>query len=239
MANTLFLRLEGPMQSWGDHGQWAVRDSRLEPTKSGIVGLVACAWGINADDELRQLSRQIRIGVRCDRPGKPLEDYQTIGGGYEKPMLLQADGYLKKIPNSDKPHIEQTWRTYIHDASFLVAVRADAALIEILAEVIQNPCWPVYLGRKSCLPAFPLFAGIGGFASLEDALCTWGNPSWAQKSVQAVIECLPYEPGAEMRRDELVVSSCMQFAPRYARTIAVTAHVPPEEIYALPVPSNS
>jgi len=239
MANTLFLRLEGPMQSWGERGQWAVRDSRPEPTKSGIVGLLACARGINTDNELRQLSQQIHVGVRCDRPGKPLVDYHTIGGGFDKPMLLRADGIPKKTEKTGDPHTELSWRTYLHDASFLAAVRADAALIETLTEAIQSPHWPIYLGRKSCLPCLPPFAGMGDYASLEDALMAWGNPAWALKSVRAVIECFPTEPGAEMRRDEMFVRSHIQFAPRYARTIEISTHVPPEEIYALPLPSQT
>jgi CRISPR system Cascade subunit CasD len=239
MANTLFLRLEGPMQSWGERSQWAVRDSRAEPTKSGVVGLLACARGINTDGDLRQLSQQVRIGVRCDRPGKPLTDYHTIGGGFEKPMLLQADGKLKRMPNTDKPHIEQTWRTYLHDASFLVAVRAEPTLVEILSDAIQNPHWPIYLGRKSCPPSFPLFAGVGNYTSLEDALMAWGNPVWALKPVLAVIECSPTEPEAEMCRDEMFVRSHIQFAPRYARAIEMNVHVPSEEVYAPPIPTHS
>jgi len=239
MANTLFLRLEGPMQSWGERGQWAVRDSRPEPTKSGIVGLLACARGMNTDDELRQLSQQIRIGVRCDRSGKPLVDYHTIGGGFDEPMLLRADGIPKKTEKTGDPHTEISWRTYLHDASFLAAVRADATLIETLAKKVQNPEWPIYLGRKSCpLCLFP-YAGVGDYASLEEALMAWGNPAWALKSVRAVIECLPTEPGAEMRRDEMLARSRIQFAPRYARTIEISAHVPPEEIYALPFSSQA
>jgi len=227
------------MQSWGERGQWAVRDSRTEPTKSGIVGLLACARGLSADDDLCQLSSQIRVGIRCDKPGRPLVDYHTIGGGFDKPMLLQADGKPKYIPNTNKPHTELTWRTYLHDASFLAAVRADAALIETLTEAIQSPHWPIYLGRKSCLPCLLPYAGVGNYASLEEALIAWGNPAWALKSVRVVIECFSTEPGAEMRRDEMLARSRIQFAPRYARTIEISAHVPPEEIYALPFSSQA
>ena len=49
MANTLFLRLEGPLQSWGERGHWAVRDTAPEPTKSGVVGLLGCALGRHDD----------------------------------------------------------------------------------------------------------------------------------------------------------------------------------------------
>ncbi|MGC8879968.1 MAG: CRISPR-associated protein Cas5, partial [Anaerolineae bacterium] len=32
MANTLFLRLEGPLQAWGERARWRVRDTAPEPT---------------------------------------------------------------------------------------------------------------------------------------------------------------------------------------------------------------
>jgi CRISPR system Cascade subunit CasD len=51
MANTLFLRLEGPLQSWGERARWDVRDTAPEPTKSGVIGLLACALGLSADED--------------------------------------------------------------------------------------------------------------------------------------------------------------------------------------------
>jgi len=46
--NTVFVRLEGPLQSWGTRARWGERDTELEPTKSGVIGLVACALGWGA-----------------------------------------------------------------------------------------------------------------------------------------------------------------------------------------------
>ena len=42
----LMLRLEGALQSWGDHSKWDIRDSGDFPSKSGVVGLLACAMGM-------------------------------------------------------------------------------------------------------------------------------------------------------------------------------------------------
>ena len=41
----LFLRLEGPLQSWGIRSRWDVRETQPEPTKSGVIGLLGCALG--------------------------------------------------------------------------------------------------------------------------------------------------------------------------------------------------
>ena len=82
MANSiLLLRMEGPMQSWGTRSRWDPRDTGLEPTKSGVIGLIGCAMGLDRDDpELEKLDRDLLFGVRIDRPGVVSTDYQTVTG---------------------------------------------------------------------------------------------------------------------------------------------------------------
>ena len=80
--NTLFLRLEGPLQSWGLRARWGERDTTDAPTKSGVIGLLGCALGLRRDDaRLRDLSDNLRMGVRVDLPGILMRDYHTTGGG--------------------------------------------------------------------------------------------------------------------------------------------------------------
>jgi CRISPR system Cascade subunit CasD len=230
MANTLFLRLEGPLQGWGERAQWSVRDTATEPTKSGVVGLLACALGWNSDDDLRRLSQQIRLGVRCDRPGVPLVDYHTAGGGYKTAQLLTAEGKPKL--SSGRPHTEQTWRHYLCDASFVIAVQADdAALIAQLADAIQSPHWLIYLGRKSCPPSRPPFEGTGDYPSLEEALravpIQLGKEDEKARLVRAQIECLPAE--GVRRRDQVDARSHRTFLPRYTKDISLNVPVKSEE----------
>lgn len=40
---TLLLRFAGPMQSWGVDSNYGVRQTERQPSKSGIVGLLAAA----------------------------------------------------------------------------------------------------------------------------------------------------------------------------------------------------
>src|SRR3990172_4719032 len=44
---TLLLRLVGPMQSWGTTSRFDQRDTGKEPSKSGVIGLLAAALGID------------------------------------------------------------------------------------------------------------------------------------------------------------------------------------------------
>jgi CRISPR system Cascade subunit CasD len=216
-ANTLFLRLEGPLQSWGERARWSVRDTAPEPTKSGVVGLLGCALGVNDDAGLRELSERLCMGVRCDSPGTPLVDYHTVGGGYDEPALLTAEGKLKY--SSGGPHTEQTWRRYLCDAAFLVALQGPPDLIARLAQAVQSPHWPIYLGRKACVPTRPPFDGTGEFADLESALEKW-QPITG--TVRAVLECAPTADGATRRRDELISRALRTFAPRYTRDVLLT-----------------
>jgi len=79
----LHLRLEAPLQSWGDHSRWYYRDTASEPTKSGIIGLISNALGYErGDSNIEQLDKDLKIGVRVERSGQITLDFQTITGGF-------------------------------------------------------------------------------------------------------------------------------------------------------------
>src|SRR5688500_11039636 len=86
----LLLRLEGPLQSWGVRSRWDVRATGLEPSKSGVIGLLGCALGYPMRDRrLEELSKALLFGVRVENAGAVVIDYQTVtdylpiaGGGY-------------------------------------------------------------------------------------------------------------------------------------------------------------
>lgn len=230
MATTLFLRLEAPLQSWGERAQWGIRDTAPEPTKSGVVGLLACALGWRDDEPISTLSQSIRIGVRCDYRGAsaPLVDYHTVGGGYKQPQLLTAQGKPKL--SGGEPHNEQTWRSYLCDASFLVVVQAvpdDTKLIHQLAEAVQSPVWPIFLGRKSCIPTRPVFAGVSEHPSLRSALESDEHPvewrSWRPMpstiKVRSVLECAPLTENSVRRRDHITSRRYRLFTPRYSQDV--------------------
>ena len=67
--STLLLRLAGPLQSWGDSSRFTRRETRAEPTKSGVLGLLAAAQGRRRTDPILDLAA-LRFGVRIDQPGR-------------------------------------------------------------------------------------------------------------------------------------------------------------------------
>lgn len=204
MSNTLFLRLEGPLQAWGERARWSVRDTSTEPTKSGVVGLLGCALGLTADEDLVVLSRGLRMGVRCDKEGVFLTDFHTIIGG-----VLSAEGKIK----SDTV---LSMRTYLCDASFLIALQGAPELIAQLALAVQRPVWPFYLGRRACVPSRPVFEGVGDHADLITALREWPCLENSQPGSEGLRVVLEVDGGQGIqRRDETLSNRHRTFLPRY------------------------
>lgn len=148
-AYTLLLRLEGPMQSWGYRSRFDYRDTALEPTRSGVIGLICAAMGIARGEDISRFDA-IRMGVRVDEEGQPERDYHTAGGDRHEPReygVIKADGSGVDSVVS--------YRDYFADASFTVGLQSENKdLLEDIAKCLRNPAWFLFLGRK----AFPLAA---------------------------------------------------------------------------------
>ncbi|HMD86536.1 MAG TPA: type I-E CRISPR-associated protein Cas5/CasD [Terriglobia bacterium] len=169
--NTLFLRLSGPMQSWGTSSRFQLRRTDAYPSKSAVLGLLLCAKGVgrgDSEEELKALT-PLRMGVRVDRGGTLDWDYHTAGA---KIGIRKAEGGIKETASTHKPETLLSRRQYLYDASFLVALQGGCDTVACYAGHLLNPVWPVFLGRKCCVPAEPVFAGTGYFGSLTDALAS-------------------------------------------------------------------
>jgi len=145
---TLLLRLVGPMQSWGTTSRFDQRDTGKEPSKSGVVGLLAAALGIEREEwtELEPLTH-LSMGIRHDRPGIPKRDYQTAGCAATD-TIIKADGTQAKEGGV------VSHRFYLADAAFLVGLECpDRSLLEKIHKALSNPVWPLALGRKSYVPS--------------------------------------------------------------------------------------
>ncbi|MFJ3856110.1 type I-E CRISPR-associated protein Cas5/CasD [Streptomyces sp. NPDC090085] len=79
-TSVLLARLAGPLQSWGALARFERRDTQDRPTKSACIGLIAAALGHDRTDSLGPLPG-LRFAARADRPGVPVRDYHTVGGG--------------------------------------------------------------------------------------------------------------------------------------------------------------
>jgi CRISPR-associated protein Cas5/CasD subtype I-E len=241
--SVLFLRLEGPLQSWGDEARWSVRRTRGEPTKSGVIGIIGAAlglgWNEEDDREIERLGRQLRLGVREDRAGTLVRDYHTVVGG-----VLSAEGKIKINAATREPETVVSERYYLSDACFLVALAGPAELLVSIRGALQDPVWPPYLGRKSCPASLPLWPAVPGhpsggeYPSLAAALSIESVP-WLQDredrpsasqpaaSLRAVVECDVREAQAGVegvvypRYDVPLSFTRRQFGVRYVREYVI------------------
>ena len=213
---TLLLRLAAPLQSWGADSKFETRKTNREPTKSGVLGLVAAALGLRRDDEegLALLAR-LRFGVRVDREGDLLVDFHMA-----RHPTVKANAWV-------------TYRHYLCDAVFLAGLESDdRAWLGELEAALRRPVYPPFLGRRSCPPTQPLCLGIRELG-LKDALRAEPRlvkPRRGESdTLRMVIDATPGEPGVPMRDLPLSFSPFQRrFGFRPAREAFVPAPREPE-----------
>lgn len=145
--STLLLRISAPLQAWGYESKFETRRTSREPTKSGVIGLLASALGRSRDESVQDLN-EISFGVRVDHEGELLHDYHTV-------KLNESKTYV-------------THRYYLSDAVFLVGLESDnEELLQKLNNAVLSPAFPLFLGRRSCPPTLPLSLGIRECSLLE------------------------------------------------------------------------
>ena len=126
--STLLLRLAAPLQAWGINSKFDIRKTEREPSKSGVVGLLAAALGRRRDESLDDLAA-LKFGIRSDKEGELLKDFHMV---------------LK-----DKKTSYVTTRYYLADAIFLVGLESqDENFLKMLDEALQAPVLPLSLGIR-------------------------------------------------------------------------------------------
>lgn len=165
--SVLLLRLAAPMQSWGDSSRFVRRGTRHEPTKSGVLGLIAAAQGRRRVDAIADLA-ELTFGVRTDQPGRLVRDFQTA------------------IRVSDGARMPLSYRYYIADGVFVAGVQGDNELLAGIDESLRSPIFPLYLGRRSCPPTGAVSLGLRN-GELVDALRAeeWHASRWYQRTIRS------------------------------------------------------
>lgn len=147
------LLLDAPLQSWGISSRFERRGTALHPSKSAVIGMIAAAMGIDKHDpnEPAQIAKLTELDITMitipkEHPMRRIEDFHTTEG------TRRADGSLNKNCVVSK-------REYLVDARFAVLIKGATALLDRVSAALQNPVWGIWLGRKSCIPALPIFVG--------------------------------------------------------------------------------
>ena len=176
--SVLLLRLAGPMQAWGTQSRFSVRDTGLEPSKSGVLGLLCAALGKPRDESVRPPREtpslaelaSLRMAVRIDRPGTMEADYHTA-----------MDVLIAASPPGWEPRLkgcEPSTRYYLADAEFLVALEGETRLLRRLDAALADPVWTLYLGRKSFAPSVPVRIPGGPLQNADLLIAVKSRPWW-------------------------------------------------------------
>lgn len=157
---TILLRLAGPLQSWGSESRFTERKTRHEPTKSGVVGLLAAALGRTREQSVDDLA-SLPMAVRVDQPGQYERDFQTAHTRkYDKAERRWV--FNKSLPLSN--------RYYLSDAVFVAGIEGPGEMLAELADALNAPSFPLYLGRRSCSPSGRVLIGVCDDLDLMDAM---------------------------------------------------------------------
>lgn len=206
--STLLSRLVGPMQSWGTQSRFSVRDTGLEPSKSGVVGLLCAALGRPRATPVGDLAR-LRMGVRVDCEGRVAKDYHTT----QNVLKAGGKGLFDTVVST---------RFYLADAAFLVGLEGDDLdLLWKLDRALANPVWPLFLGRKAFPPSVPirLSDGVREAESLEEALRCYPRIAKARGGLDERLRVvLESAAGETVRVDQPVSFAKRQFTQRHVTT---------------------
>ena len=170
---TLLLRLAAPLQAWGSDSKFNIRSTEREPTKSGVIGMLAAALGIQRNDDPKKLEplNALRFGVRVEKEGKLLRDFHMV----------------HEMTGKKNSHV--TERYYLSDAVFIAVLGSeDKVFLEQLAYALKHPVYPLFLGRRSCPPTLPLVLGIRD-DELPNVLNTEPSAAENLKPTRIIYDC--------------------------------------------------
>lgn len=178
--DALILRFDAPLMSFGA----PIVDNRGEiqpyPALSMMTGLLGNALGYDHSefDRLDRLQERLRYAVRQDRRGQQIQDYQTVD--LSKPYMDDDRAWTtrgeieSRAGGSASAGTHIRYRDYWADAIYTVALTLDPAgeapTLGAVAESLRHPARPLFIGRKTCLPAGPLFVERQSASGLVEAL---------------------------------------------------------------------
>lgn len=223
--STLLLQLVGPMQSWGTQSRFSVRDTGLEPSKSGAIGLLASALGRSRSAEIADLAG-LRLGIRVDREGRMEKDYHTTGG--QRKGSLGTTGVMRASGKISYDAVLST-RFYLADAAFLVGLEGSIEVLRPLHNALANPIWPLFLGRKAFPPSLPAWLpdGLRETQGLEEALRGYPRIAQARDRAEDSTRMVFEDPTGEAVRIDQPISFA---ARRFAQRRVTTAWIPSADI---------
>lgn len=159
----LALKLEAPILSFGGVSIDKIGVTRDFPSASMLTGLLANALGWQRTDveKLQDLQNRLIFAARWDRQNKfgVLADIQNVQLNKEdKGWTTWGVPETRDGGSYDGPHRRE--RHYHVDCCMMIVLRIaepDHLLsLEMIAQKLDYPERPLFIGRKSCMPSSPL-----------------------------------------------------------------------------------
>ena len=164
----MHLRLHAPLAAFGGEAIDAHRVIRNVPAQSMLTGMLANAlgWTRAMRTEHQTLQDRIVFGAVWDRDAglSRMTDYQTAQlGKNDRVWTTRGTPAGRAGGAATYAGAHQRWREYHADLRMAVVLRlepADAApTLDALAQALDQPARPLFIGRKCCLPSFRIFGG--------------------------------------------------------------------------------
>ena len=197
----LILNLESPLMAFGGEMIDAYGVIRPFPAVSMLTGLFANALGWRRIERERHQELQDRIvfAARIDREpagGVRMTDFQSAAINNTERSWTTRGAPEGRGGGTYQNHLR--WRDYYADMRVTVALRLEpveaAPTLDALADALQEPMRPLFIGRKPCLPSAPLF---GGFAEGETALAALLTAPEADEAVRSCRLLWPEREGVD------------------------------------------
>jgi CRISPR system Cascade subunit CasD len=184
----LLLRFEAPLISFGAPIVDRYGTVQPYPALSMLAGMLGNALGYShaQTDRLQRLQQRLRCASRRDRAGRRIRDYQIVD--LNQPFMRDdrawtTHGSLQLREGGDAPkwrkgkgnyhqRLRDYWADSAHTIALTLAPRDEDPTVERLTEALRRPERPLFIGRKTCLPAAPLFLGRVETENLVEALRT-------------------------------------------------------------------
>ncbi|MFN8752238.1 MAG: type I-E CRISPR-associated protein Cas5/CasD [Betaproteobacteria bacterium] len=199
------LRLDAPLISFGGVVIDQINPVERFPGRSLLAGLFgnALGWDHRETSRLSRLQIRLRIAARWDAEPERWVDYHTVVLGQER---LVDTGWTTRGRREDRgtgtatSGTHQRYRHFWANGVATVAVALagdDDPDIGVLQSALLNPARPLFIGRKTCLPASPLLLGRRETPSLREALCREPLADIGPRRRPKVIEaCWPADDAA-------------------------------------------
>jgi CRISPR system Cascade subunit CasD len=212
----LILRFDAPLMSFGgvmvdQHGP-----TERFPGLSMLTGLCGNALGLSHGDAdaLAALQDRLEYAARWDVAPVPLIDYHTVDLGQDK---MRHPGWTTRgQPEHRAGGAMARFGTHERDRHYwangvmtiaLTLLGDGAPDTESLAQALRHPARPLFLGRKTCLPAAPIFLGTLESLDVLEALRRVPRTSrlGAPTSDASVEACWPTRFGLQSQAYEVAV----------------------------------